>query len=52
MHLFLEADSTWQVEFDYAVSVLKDSMKDYDITRAKLVISISHRICQLMRSLS
>jgi hypothetical protein len=35
------------VEFDYAIIVLKDSMKDYDITRAKLVISTTHCMCVL-----
>jgi hypothetical protein len=51
-HLFIEPYSACQVEFDYAVTVLKDSMKDYDITRAKLVISRTHRMCNFMCTLS
>jgi hypothetical protein len=43
-HLFIEVEAAWQVEFDYVVDVLKDSLKDYDITRAKLVISPTHYI--------
>jgi hypothetical protein len=43
-HLFIEPEAVWQVEFDYAIAVLKGSLKDYDITRAKLVISPTHRI--------
>jgi hypothetical protein len=42
--LFIEPEAIWQVEFDYAVTELKESMKDYDITRAKLVISSTHHI--------
>jgi hypothetical protein len=41
-HLFIEPEAIWQVEFDYAVTILKYSMKDYDIIRAKLVISCTH----------
>jgi hypothetical protein len=52
MHLFVEPDSTWQVEFDYAVTVLKDSMKEYDITRAKMVITSTHHVSQFMHTLS
>jgi hypothetical protein len=43
-HLFIEPESAWQVEFDYVVTVLKDNMKDYDITRARLLISSTHHI--------
>jgi hypothetical protein len=43
-HLFIEPEAVWQVEFDYAVAVLKESLKDYDITRAKMVISPTHHI--------
>jgi hypothetical protein len=41
--MFIEPEAVWQVEFDYNVTVLKESLKDYDITRAKLVISPTHR---------
>jgi hypothetical protein len=42
-HLFIEPEAVWQVEFDYVVTVLKESLKDYGITRAKLIISPTHR---------
>jgi hypothetical protein len=32
------------VEFDYADTVFKESLKNYEITRAKLVSSPTHRI--------
>jgi hypothetical protein len=51
MHLFLEPKSAYQVEFNYTVSVLKDNMKDYDITKAKLVISSTHNTFQFLRIL-
>jgi hypothetical protein len=44
MHLFIDPDVVWQVEFDFTVTVLKDSLKDYGITRAKLVNSLTHHI--------
>jgi hypothetical protein len=43
-HLFIEPEAIWQVEFDYAIAVLKGSLKDYDIARAKLVFSLTHYI--------
>jgi hypothetical protein len=43
-HLFIEPEAAWQVEFDYAIAILKESLKDYDITWAKLVFSPTHRI--------
>jgi hypothetical protein len=43
-HMFIEPKAVWQVEFDYTVTVLKKSLTDYDITRAKLLISPTHRI--------
>jgi hypothetical protein len=51
LHLFLEPESAYQVEFNYAVSVLKDNMKDYDITKTKMVISYTHRTFQFMCTL-
>jgi hypothetical protein len=42
-HLFIEPEVVWQVEFDYAITVLKESLKGYNITRAKLVINPTHR---------
>jgi hypothetical protein len=42
--MFIEPEAIWQVEFDYVVTVLKESMKNYDITRAKMVISSTHHI--------
>jgi hypothetical protein len=30
-HLAIDPKAVWQVEFDYAVIVLKESLKDYDI---------------------
>jgi hypothetical protein len=51
MHLFLEPESAYQVEFNYVVNVLKDSMKDYDITRAKLVISCTYCLFKFMHTL-
>jgi hypothetical protein len=35
-HLFIDHEVVWQVEFDYVVTVLKESLKDYDITWTKL----------------
>jgi hypothetical protein len=30
--LFIDPNVVWQVEFDFAVTVFKESLKDYDIT--------------------
>jgi hypothetical protein len=46
-HLFIEPEATWQEEFDHAITILKESLKDYDITRAKLVTSSTHRITRV-----
>jgi hypothetical protein len=28
-HLFIEPEATWQEEFDHAITILKESLKDY-----------------------
>jgi hypothetical protein len=30
--LFIDPDAVWQVEFDFAVNILKESLKDHNIT--------------------
>jgi hypothetical protein len=49
--MFLETKSALQVEFNYVVSVLKDNVKDYDISRANLVISCTQHTFQFMHTL-
>jgi hypothetical protein len=42
--LFIDPDAVLQVEFDFTIIVLKESLKDYDIPQAKLVNSPTHHI--------
>jgi hypothetical protein len=50
MHLFLDPEFDQLVHFNYAVTVLRDNMKDYDISRAKLVSSRARHTFQFIHT--